>query len=574
MARGLPSRFRTRPPLETQFQRGVVGGFVFTAVVAVSVLVLTELTSDRVADQAGASVLIADQRVDLIQLRADAGALALSAGPEAAADLRVSLADRSARITDRHVDITIARPDFSATEVDIAGESMLIGDAVRETVLWVDTLADFHATSPGATAIMNGYLTRTIHLIEGVDAELVRALDTDATALGSTAETLRDAGRIIALIALVGAAVRLLIVGQGLVRRLGRDQQQAVEAEKLHRLDRARRELDARLAEGLESAEEETDVRVVVERAFSAVIGEQPAEMLLADSSKAHLRATAANPAFDAPGCGVTSPWSCPAVRRGSTIVYDDSSGIRACPYLTGRESGECSAVCVPVAFMGDAMGVLHVTGDVGWTPETMQVESLEIIASQAAMRLGQIRSMAQARLQASTDVLTGLPNRRATEEHIGQLMTLGVRGSVAVADLDRFKQLNDTYGHEAGDRALRMFAEVVRSSIREDDWAGRWGGEEFVIYLPELNAREAKDVLDRVRGELALRCTMSDGPDVTVSIGVVDTTAGNSLDGLVALADDCLYFAKENGRDQVVVGPVSSTVSSGAGGAGNGVAS
>ena len=92
-------------------------------------------------------------------------------------------------------------------------------------------------------------------------------------------------------------------------------------------------------------------------------------------------------------------------------------------------------------------------------------------------------------------------------------------------------------------------------------------------MFLPELNAREAKDVLDRVREELAARCAISDGPDVTVSIGVVDTTAGNALDALVALADDCLYFAKENGRDQVVVGPVSSPVSSGAT-TGNGVPS
>jgi len=85
----------------------------------------------------------------------------------------------------------------------------------------------------------------------------------------------------------------------------------------------------------------------------------------------------------------------------------------------------------------------------------------------------------------------------------------------------------------------------------------GRWGGEEFVILLPGLSAPEAAKVLDRVRHKLALHCSRSDMPDFTVSIGVVDTTAGSTTEDLVRMADDCLYAAKEEGRDRVVIGPV-----------------
>lgn len=567
------SRFRRRP-LELQFRRGVRAGFVFTAAIAIAVVAVTEYTSHRLERQAEAIELLAAQRVDLAEIRADAAALVLAGGPSHAAELRVELADTSASLVDRHIDLRIARPEFAAATVTVAGETMVTGDATREISVWVGRLADLQSTSPDAVTILGGYLTRVDDLAVAIDAELVAVLGADQSAVYDSADTIRTAGRVIAAVALIGSFFRLVLVGQALVARLGREQQIATMADKQHRSDRARRDLNHRLAEGLESAEDEPDVRVVVERAFATVIGDHPAEMLLADSSKAHLRPTAANPAFDAPGCGVTSPWSCPAVRRGSTIQYDDSSGIRACPYLTGRRGGECASVCVPVSFMGDAMGVLHVTGEVGWSAVPAQIESLELIASQAAMRLGQIRSMAKARLQASTDVLTGLPNRRATEEHIGQLLSLGISGSVAIADLDHFKQLNDTHGHEAGDRALRLFAEVVRESIREDDWAGRWGGEEFVMYLPELSAVEAREVLDRVRVELARRCGASTLPDVTVSIGVVGTEAADELETLVALADECLYAAKENGRDRVVVGPVAAEMLEGSPRPGSEVAS
>lgn len=127
---------------------------------------------------------------------------------------------------------------------------------------------------------------------------------------------------------------------------------------------------------------------------------------------------------------------------------------------------------------------------------------------------------------------------------------------AVAMADLDRFKQLNDKYGHEAGDRALRIFADAVRPALRDEDVIGRWGGEEFVLVLPGMSAREAKAALDRVRSQLAEACARAEAPAVTVSMGVVDNDLSTMGDELVRLADEALLAAKTQGRDRVVVGP------------------
>jgi len=206
---------------------------------------------------------------------------------------------------------------------------------------------------------------------------------------------------------------------------------------------------------------------------------------------------------------------------------------------------------------MGGAMGVLHATGEVGWRPSRAKIGELGVMARQTAMRIGTIRSFARAEIQASTDVLTGLPNRRATDDRLGEFLASRERGSVAMADLDHFKQLNDTYGHEIGDRALRLFATTARLALRDSDWIGRWGGEEFVAVMPGLSSTEAAKVLERLRSRLAAACAQSDTPSFTVSIGVVDTTSAKTAEDLVRMADDCLYAAKEEGRDRVIVGPV-----------------
>src|SRR5207249_5199383 len=143
------------------------------------------------------------------------------------------------------------------------------------------------------------------------------------------------------------------------------------------------------LVEALEMADEEQSTYEVVERAMVEVSEQTPMELLISDSSRAHLERVATSPTAGAPSCPVESPFSCVAVRRGNPVVFDSSESLNACPKLRDRPDGECSAVCVPVSFMGRALGVLHTTGEVGKPLAPEQVAQLTTLATQAGARIG-----------------------------------------------------------------------------------------------------------------------------------------------------------------------------------------
>ncbi len=309
-------------------------------------------------------------------------------------------------------------------------------------------------------------------------------------------------------------------------------------------------------AEALEMADDEGAVCGVVERAMALTSERTPMELLLSDSSRANMRRAASNHAIQPPGCGVKSPYSCVAVRRGTSVVFESSELLNACPYLRGR-SEACSAVCVPVSFMGRSLGVLHTTGPDGDPLPGAQVQRLKSLAAQAGARIGTVRAFERTQLQASTDGLTGLVNRRSAEARVRDMLVSGHLFALAIVDLDNFKQLNDTHGHEAGDRALRLFAQTAQEILRENDLVARWGGEEFVIVLPELDRLQAVNVLERVRLGLA-RAELGEAPRFTASIGVSDSNQSDSLEHIVHLADKGLYAAKQGGRDRVAIGEAS----------------
>jgi diguanylate cyclase (GGDEF)-like protein/PAS domain S-box-containing protein len=310
----------------------------------------------------------------------------------------------------------------------------------------------------------------------------------------------------------------------------------------------------AQLVEALEMADEEEAAYDVVRRAMVEISERTPMELLLSDSSRAHLDQTAVHPVAGAPSCPVESPYSCVAVRRGHAVVFETSEALNACPKLRDRESGPCSAVCVPISFMGRSLGVLHATGPDSVAPSKEQVAQLTTLATQSGARIGTVRAFEKTQLQAQTDGLTGLINRRTLETELRGLMRQGRPFALALADLDHFKRLNDTHGHEEGDRSLRLFAHVVRQVLRDDDLVARWGGEEFLIALPDANADAAVEVMDRIRSNLARSL---DGGQVrfTASFGVADSTASGSLQELIQLADVGLYLSKTAGRDRTSIG-------------------
>jgi diguanylate cyclase (GGDEF)-like protein len=162
---------------------------------------------------------------------------------------------------------------------------------------------------------------------------------------------------------------------------------------------------------------------------------------------------------------------------------------------------------------------------------------------------------------EARADSKTGLLNSATWEREAAAEVARAVRTAsplaVALLDLDRFKQINDTYGHLIGDEVLRQIADTMTGVLREYDVAGRFGGEEFVMLLPQTRAPDAFKIADRVRariGRLPIVTTSGEQVAVTVSIGVAALDAGSSreLTDLLAAADAALYRAKASGRDQV----------------------
>jgi diguanylate cyclase (GGDEF)-like protein len=176
------------------------------------------------------------------------------------------------------------------------------------------------------------------------------------------------------------------------------------------------------------------------------------------------------------------------------------------------------------------------------------------MLATLAGTRMGLLRIMAETQLQAATDNLTGLLNRRSFEQRVSALRREGTLASLVMADLDHFKAINDTYGHETGDRALRLFAKVLGESLRTQDIIARHGGEEFVFALPGCTAKDARGLLDALKVRLDAEITVAGLPKFTASFGVVEADLDEDLTSVIARADDALFQAKRQGRDRVVV--------------------
>lgn len=323
------------------------------------------------------------------------------------------------------------------------------------------------------------------------------------------------------------------------------------------RSDAERDAYGSALVQALEMADSEPEAYEVVGRAMAQISPGHAMELLIADSSDARLERAAVQPGEGgegAPGCGVASPFGCIAVRRGHALTFDDSHALNACPKLRARAGGAVSAVCVPVTFMGRALGVLHAHASVEKPLSGMHRDRLGTLGAQVGARIGTVRAFARTQLQASTDALTGLPNRRQIEQRLRDLASGDRPFALVMCDLDHFKRLNDTHGHPAGDDALRLFADVVRGCSREHDLAGRWGGEEFAFLLSDAAAPEALCWTARVRERLAERLQQRSSPVFTGSFGISDSTSTRLPEALVRLADEALYRAKAEGRDRAVL--------------------
>lgn len=408
--------------------------------------------------------------------------------------------------------------------------------------------------SDNELAAARGSFQRTIRL---VSAGALVATSGAAFLIFTLASSLVDgavAERALCAVLLTVVSMPVVFVSTGLVvKRVG--EANAIADSRQQRLDEERRhrDLEAQVADALEMVENEAEALRFIERSFATVLPQSMTELLLADNSHAHLSRKAVANAGVAVGCAVSSPQDCPAARRARTHEFRDSAALNSCPKLADRASGRCAAVCIPVSVMGRTVGVIHAVRDLHTPLDVATVGDLQAIANQSGTRLGMLRVMAETQLQASTDGLTGLLNRRAFENAFLQLRERSATGVVVMADLDHFKTINDTYGHETGDRALRVFADTLRKSVRSTDLLARRGGEEFAVIFPDCELHDVVDVLERTRLQLQSAVREAGLPSFTASFGATLAFLAEDLDLLLARADAALFEAKNGGRDRIV---------------------
>jgi diguanylate cyclase (GGDEF)-like protein len=221
--------------------------------------------------------------------------------------------------------------------------------------------------------------------------------------------------------------------------------------------------------------------------------------------------------------------------------------------FIDSEKSYVRSIACIPMVVYNDVIGVINVTNkrhDKAFTDE--DVEMLKAVADQAAVAINK----AQLWDMAVTDSLTGLYVRRyflvKLQEELHRAERYDNILSVVMADLDHFKNINDTYGHDAGDRVLKAIGKFLQQNIRDVDMAARFGGEEFVIMIPEAANDAAHILSERLRKQMS-QLKIEDLPPITISLGIATyPNDGSDMADLIKKADAAMYAAKMAGRNRV----------------------
>lgn len=269
----------------------------------------------------------------------------------------------------------------------------------------------------------------------------------------------------------------------------------------------------------------------------------------------------------DGPGSGATfrgtESEASLAARAAATLIRAPGALGRLPLVAAGERFGARpkAMIAVPLKVGDDVIGVVAAWRSSGITPHAVQ--DLETLAPYAALQLQQAREYGVVRTRAERDALTGLANRHAFENFLAAEAARFDRYqrpfSLIIFDIDYFKQVNDRFGHEAGDFVLEQAGEVIRGSLRSVDFAARLGGEEFVVVLPETGLERGSEIAERVRTraqELTLQWR-GERIDVTLSAGVSAVPDCVPQAGsLVGSADAALYASKRNGRNRVTAAP------------------
>ncbi|AFY67697.1 diguanylate cyclase [Geitlerinema sp. PCC 7407] len=250
----------------------------------------------------------------------------------------------------------------------------------------------------------------------------------------------------------------------------------------------------------------------------------------------------------------------CVALRRGQPHLVEHIHQGLICQHLTHPLPG--AYFCIPIVAQGDIIGVLHFSAPTTGTFNRTQQQLAVTIARQVSLALANLRLYQSLQRQSIRDPLTGLFNRRYLEESLEREVRRAERKQqtlgVILLDIDHFKRFNDTFGHKAGDTVLREVGAFLQGQIRATDIACRYGGEEFLLILPEASPEDTRQRAEQLREgikHLNLQQNAEALGAITLSLGVaVFPIHGQSGEAVIQAADTALYKAKAAGRDRVFV--------------------
>jgi diguanylate cyclase (GGDEF)-like protein len=320
-----------------------------------------------------------------------------------------------------------------------------------------------------------------------------------------------------------------------------------------------------RLGQLLQSCLTADEVYAVVPHAMAQLFPDGSGALALVDSSGTVME-TMAHWGSNPPQQQVFEPGECWAFRRGRPHLVSEMSSPMRCAHLSASDGPV--TFCVPMTAQGDTVGVLQFSFapgderdevDDNGAPRSTRARLVVALSEQIALALANLRLREALRSQSIVDPLTGLFNRRYLETTLARECRRAARNrrplTILLLDVDFFKNINDTWGHEAGDAVLRDLAGLLRTHFRGEDVACRYGGEEFLMVLSDTTLDSAYTRAEHLRQHvhrLAVQHRQQTVGPVTVSIGVAALPEhGTTPAELIAAADRALYEAKTGGRDR-----------------------
>jgi diguanylate cyclase (GGDEF)-like protein len=307
--------------------------------------------------------------------------------------------------------------------------------------------------------------------------------------------------------------------------------------------------------EALQMTGSEEEANELLERHLERSLPDSDVLVLRRNNSDNRLETTSVtapdDPIVDA--LADAEPRSCMAIRYGRPHHQSDAAPPLVSCDLCGATGAD--ATCVPSLVGGQVIGSVLVR-HVDPLADGDDVRIRDSV-SQAGPVLANLRTLAKAERQAATDALTGMANARSVQDTLKRMVAQAQRSgdplTAVMVDLDHFKALNDVYGHERGNEALAAVGQILRSGVRASDFAGRYGGEEFIMLLPDTAIDGGVVLAEKVRRAIgALALPEIDRP-ITASFGVAAFPADAAdASTLVRAADRALYRAKADGRDRV----------------------